>query len=89
MSDIEELEETELRERYKRGDYTDTNVIKEVEKQLQKLEKERSFKLACERASSSAALNANKQAKVSTVIALIALAISIANILWQIYRGCR
>ena len=85
MRDIEELEEAELRLKYERGDYIDAKEIKQIDRLLQKYEKERNFKEACEKAAVSAALTANNQAKTSTVIAVIALALSLASLLWQIY----
>lgn len=85
MRDIDELEEDELRLKYERGDYIVQDEIKQIERLLRKFERERNFKDACERASASAALSASQQAKISTVIALIALALSLASLLWQIY----
>lgn len=85
MRDFGELEEAELRFNYERGDYIDPDEVSKIERLLRKFEKERNFKDACQRASASAALTANQQAKTSIVIALIALAVSLVSLLWQVY----
>ncbi len=85
MNDLEDLDEAELRNRYDRGDYIDSAEIRRVKRLLKKFEKDRRFQENCERASVSAALNADKRARTSTYISLLALALSIASLVWQVY----
>jgi hypothetical protein len=80
---LENLEESELRRRYDRGDYTDHEEIDLVEKLLNTHEKDRKFKEDCEKASFAAPLNAEKRSQRSSIIAVIALLISMASFAWQ------
>lgn len=83
-NNLEELEESELRHRYDRGDYVDPSEIRLAKKLLNKFEKDRNFKVECENASIAAALNADKRARTSNVIAVIALVVSVTSLVWQI-----
>lgn len=84
-SNLEELDESELRRYYERGDYVVPSEMRLAKKLLNKFEKDQKFKESCENASISAALDASKNARISNVIAAIALVASIYSLAWQIF----
>ena len=92
MSDFDhnklgQLCEGDLKERYERGDFVAPDDVRFVESQLEKHVKEREFLAACEKASKSAALVAQRRSLFANIIAAIALILSLASLLWQIYSS--
>lgn len=84
LSELEDLDEGELRHRFDRGDYVAQDDIKRVKRLLKNHEKERKFLQSCERASFSSALVAQKRSRNANLLAGLAPIISIACLVWQI-----
>lgn len=90
LSEIEDLDEEELRYRFERGDFIAKDDIKTVRALLKKHEKERVFRKSCERASVSSALVAQKRSRNANILSGAALVVSIATFVWQhFFSACQ
>jgi hypothetical protein len=78
-SDLDEIGYDEVQHRLDRGDYCDPEELKVVMKWMQGKVREKEFLAACERASLSSAFVANNAARRATLIAFLALIISVFN----------
>jgi hypothetical protein len=78
-TDLDEIGYDEVRHRLNRGDYCDPEELKVVMKWLQGKVRERDFLADCERANLSSALVANNAARRATLIAFLALIISVLS----------
>ena len=74
--DLDELGDAEVQHRLDRGDFHDSAELAVVTRWLNDAAKERTFLAACQRASTSSALDAGTQARRANWIAAVALAIS-------------
>lgn len=84
LSDLEDLDEDALRHRLDRGDFLAKDDLKLVKRLLKKYEKEREFLKACEKASISSALVAQRRSRNANILAATALVVSIVGLVWQI-----
>ena len=75
-AELEAIGYAAARQRFERGDYCDPSELKYVKKWLHTKEKEQEFLAACQRASMSSALNADRAARRSSLIAILVLVIS-------------
>lgn len=75
-AELEEIGYAEVLHRFERGDYHDPAELKTVKRWMGGKDKERKFLADCERASISAALEANRAARRAGLIAFLALLIS-------------
>lgn len=82
--ELEELSEQELSDRYERGDFVAIDDLRFVRARLNKYAKEREFFEACEKASRSAALVAQRWSLIANIIAVLALTLSLVSLIWQI-----
>lgn len=87
LSELEDLNEDELRHRFERGDFVAQDDIKKVKRLLKKHEKEREFLKACKKASISSALVAQRRSRNANILAVAALVVSIAGLVWQIFSS--
>lgn len=85
LSELEDLDEDELRHRFERGDFVAQDDIKLVKRLLKKHKKEREFLRACEKASVSSALVAQRRSRNANILAVAALVVSIAGLAWQVF----
>jgi hypothetical protein len=81
MTDIEfeELGYAETQLRFERGDYCDPAELNSVKQWLQAKDKEQEFIAACQRASMSSALDANRTARLASLIAFFAFVVSVIS----------
>jgi len=86
MAEVEmaELEEAELRHRFDRGDFHAESESLEAQRLLRAFDKEREFLTKCERASQSAALDAQEAARIANNWAKLALIIATISALCSI-----
>lgn len=87
LSELEDLDGDELRHRFERGDFVAQDDIKLVKRLLKKHEKKREFLKACEEASVSSALVAQRRSRNANILAVAALVVSIAGLLWQVFSS--
>ena len=73
---FDEIGHAEVQQCFERGDYNDPKELRAVKKWSEAKNKECEFLVACERASISSALDANKAAQRANLIAVLALVIS-------------
>lgn len=89
ISEIEDLNEDELRHRFERGDFVSKDDIKLVQRLLKKHENEREFLKSCERASISSALIAQRSSRNANILSGVALVVSITALVLQVYFSSR
>ncbi|MBK8525469.1 MAG: hypothetical protein IPL58_16420 [Betaproteobacteria bacterium] len=75
-AELEEIGYAEVLHRFERGDYHDPAELKTVKRWIGDKDRERKFLADCERASISAALEANRAARRAGLMAFLALLIS-------------
>jgi hypothetical protein len=78
-AELEEIGYAKVLQRFERGDYYDPAELKTVKKWMAGKDRERKFLADCERASISAALEANRAARRAGLMAFLALLISIVS----------
>lgn len=83
-AELDEIGYADVLHRFERGDYHDPAELKTVKRWMGGKDKERKFLADCERASISAALEANRAARRAGLIAFLALLISIVSAREQI-----